>query len=123
MNDSTTSIDGQVSSVYTLDLDATSAFYGDILGLVCERDQGRARLFRTAPSAWIGVCEAFDGRVVQADGSMISIVTAEVDAWYRRLLVHELDVDPPRRLETFGIYSLLVHDPNGYAIEFQQFGR
>ena len=123
MNDSSVSIDGQVSWVYTLDLDAASAFYGDILGLVCERDQGRARLFRTAPNSWIGVCEAFDGRVVQADGSRISIVTDEVDGWYRRLLVHGLNVDPPRRLETFGIYSFLVRDPDGYALEFQQFER
>ena len=114
---------GQVSWVYTHDLEATSVFYRDILGLTCERDQGRARLFRTAPNAWIGVCEAFDGRVVLAQGSMISIVTAEVDRWYSRLLAQGLDIDPPQRLETFGIYSLLVRDPDGYAIEFQQFER
>ena len=114
-------MNGQVSWVYTHDLEATSVFYRDILGLVCERDQGRARLFRTAPNAWIGVCEAFAGRVVQADGGLISIITADVDAWYRRLLAQGLDVDPPQRLETFAIYSLLVRDPNGYAIEFQQF--
>ena len=123
MNDCTASMNGQVSWVYTHDLEATSVFYRDVLGLACERDQGRARLFRTAPNAWIGVCEAFDDRVVESRGSMISIVTTEVDAWYRRLLAKGLVVDPPQRLETFGIYSLLVRDPDGYAIEFQQFER
>jgi predicted enzyme related to lactoylglutathione lyase len=121
VNDSMISMHGQISWVYTADLDTTSVFYQDILGLACERDQGRARLFRTAPNAWIGVCEAFDGRVVQADGSMISVITADVDAWYRKLLENGLSLDPPQRLANFGIYSLLVHDPNGYAIEFQQF--
>jgi predicted enzyme related to lactoylglutathione lyase len=112
---------GQVSWVYTDDLDATAQFYREILGLVCDRDEGRARLFRTAANAWIGVCEAFDGRVVQPDGGMISIVTTDVDAWYRKLLAHGMVIEPPRRLDTFGIYCLLLRDPNGYAIEFQQF--
>ena len=123
MSDSAISIDGLISWVYTGDLDATSAFYQETLGFACERDEGRARIFRVAPNACIGVCEAFDGRVVQADGGMISIVTPDVDAWHRRLLAHGLVLDAPQRLETFGIYSMMVRDPNGYAIEFQQFGR
>jgi predicted enzyme related to lactoylglutathione lyase len=121
VNDAGILMSGQISWVYTADLDNTCAFYHEILGLACERDQGRARLFRTASNAWIGVCEAFDGRVVQADGGMISVITDDVDAWYRKLLDNGLSLDPPQRLDNFGIYSLLVHDPNGYAIEFQQF--
>jgi catechol 2,3-dioxygenase-like lactoylglutathione lyase family enzyme len=115
------SIDGLISWVYTGDLDATASFYQQTLGFICERDEGRARIFRVAPNACIGVCEAFDGRVVQADGGMISIVTSDVDVWYQRPLAHGLELEPPQRLEAFGIYSMLVHDPNGYAIEFQQF--
>lgn len=121
MQQSTRVVSGLVSWVYTDDLEATSVFYRDVLGFVCDRDEGRARLFRTADNAWIGVCEAFEGRVVQPVGSMISIVTTDVDAWYRRLLAHGVVVDPPHRLETFGIYCLLLRDPSGYALEIQQF--
>ena len=115
-------IDAQISWVYTEDLDATADFYGRILGLDCSRDQGSARVYRTAAGAFIGLCRAFEDRVVEPKGGMISIVTDDVDGWYRRLQANGLAIDePPRRLERFGIYSFFVRDPNGYVIEFQQF--
>jgi catechol 2,3-dioxygenase-like lactoylglutathione lyase family enzyme len=115
-------IDAQISWVYTEDLDATADFYGRILGLECSRDQGSARVYRTAAGAFIGLCRAFEDRVVEPKGGMISIVTDDVDGWYRRLQANGLAIDePPRRLERFGIYSFFVRDPNGYVIEFQQF--
>jgi len=116
-------IDAQISWVYTPDLEAACTFYGQALGLDCVRDQGRARVFATAANAFIGVCEAFDGRVVEPRGSLISLVVADVDAWYRRMLEREVDVDPPRRLEAFGIYAFRLRAPDGYVIEFQQFER
>jgi predicted enzyme related to lactoylglutathione lyase len=117
-------ISSQISWVYTRDLEGTSEFYAAILGLECLRDEGSARIFRTAPGACIGVCEAYADRVVEPRGCMISIVTDEVDAWYRRLRERGLEIDqPPHRLEAFGIYTFFVEDPNGYVIEFQQFLR
>ena len=115
------SIQAQISWVYTEDLDASTQFYSGVLGLECTRDAGGARIFATGDSAGIGVCRVFADRVIEPSGSMISIVTDDVDAWYRELLAHDLVIDPPQRLDSFGIYSLLVHDPNGYVIEFQQF--
>jgi len=121
MNNSNPQVSAQISWVYTEDLDLTADFYGRILGFECSRDEGSARIFNTG-AAFIGVCKAFADRVVEPNGGMISIVTDDVDTWYRRLLDHEVIVDsPPERLEQFGIYSFLVRDPNGYVIEFQAF--
>jgi catechol 2,3-dioxygenase-like lactoylglutathione lyase family enzyme len=115
-------ISAQISWVYTADLDSTAEFYSRILGLECSRDEGGARIYRTANGSFIGVCQAFAGRVVEPKGGMISIVTDDVDAWHQRLLANGLSIDkPPHRLEQFGIYSFFVRDPNGYVIEFQQF--
>jgi predicted enzyme related to lactoylglutathione lyase len=115
-------ISGQISWVYTQDLDSTAYFYAEVLGLECARDQGAARIFATGDNAWIGVCHAFAERVVEPKGSMISIVSDDVDAWYQRLVDIGLSIDqPPHRLEQFGIYTFRVKDPNGYLIEFQQF--
>jgi predicted enzyme related to lactoylglutathione lyase len=115
-------ISAQISWVYTRDLDVTTDFYARILELECSRDEGSARIFKTGDSAFIGVCEVFANRVVEPEGGMISIVTDDVDAWYRRLIDNGLEIDqPPQRLERFGIYSFFVKDPNGYVIEFQQF--
>ena len=115
-------INGQISWVYTQDLDSTACFYAELLGLKCCRDEGAARIFATGDNAWIGVCQAFADRVVEPKGGMISIVSDDVDAWYQRLVDIGVSIDqPPHRLEQFGIYTFWVKDPNGYLIEFQQF--
>jgi predicted enzyme related to lactoylglutathione lyase len=114
-------INAQISWVYTADLQVASTFYQQALGLELVHDQGRARVFASAANAFIGVCEAFDGRVVEPRGSLISLVVADVDNWYQRMVERQVDVDPPRRLEAFGIYAFRLRAPDGYVIEFQQF--
>ena len=123
MHNENLSITAQINWVFTADLQAACKFYEQMPGFECVRDQGRARVFATAANAFIGVCEAFDGRVVDARGSLISLVVDDVDAWYRRLVTDQLDVDPPRRLDAFGIYAFKLRAVDGYTIEFQQFER
>ena len=114
--------DMQIAWVYTEDLDASARFYGDLLGLECIRDEGAARLFATSQASAIGVCRAFADRLVEPGGSMISLVTCDVDACYRRLLDAGVEIaQPPHRLEQFRIYTFFVTDPDGYRVEFQQF--
>ena len=115
-------INQQITWVYTEDLDTTAAFYGSQLGLALTRDEGAAKIFRVSASASIGVCIAFDDRVVEPAGSMITFVTDEVDAWHQTLEARGVTISkPPHVLEKFGIYTFFAEDPNGYAIEFQQF--
>ena len=115
-------INGQISWVYTRDLDSTVDFYSRLPGLDCVRDEGRARIFATAENAFIGVCEAFDDRVVEPEGGMISLLTDDVDGFYQQLVASGFAVEePPHRLQRFGIYTFFLRDPNGYRIEFQQF--
>jgi predicted enzyme related to lactoylglutathione lyase len=117
-----TSVIGQIIWVYTADLDSTAYFYAEVIGLKCSRDEGNARIFDTGSNASIGVCQAFADRAVEPKGSMISIITDDVDAWYLRLKEIGLTIDqPPHHLEQFGIYTFFIRDPNGYVIEFQQF--
>ena len=116
-------INGQVSWVYSSNLEVSSDFYATALGLDCTRDQGRARLFATSAGAWIGVCEAFGGRVVDPRGSLISLVVDDVDDCYWRLLARGLVAEAPQHLDEFGVYRFNVTDPDGYRVEFQQFGR
>jgi predicted enzyme related to lactoylglutathione lyase len=116
------SIDAQISWVYTEDLESSHRFYSHILGFECIRDEAMARIYRTTPGACIGVCRAHGDRVVEPRGGMISIVTNDVDACYRRLLERGLAIaEPPQRHPGFAIYTFFIEDPNGYVIEFQQF--
>ena len=115
-------INSQISWVYTHELDSTAEFYAAKLGLECLRAENGARIFATASGAAIGVCRAFDDRVVEPKGGMISLVTDDVDGCYRQLVERGVEIrQPPHLLEQFGIYTFFVTDPNGYIIEFQQF--
>lgn len=116
--------DQQIVWVYTDDLDTTCEFYGHFLGLELARDEGTARIFTTAGQAAIGVCQAFEDRIVEPAGSMITLVTDDVDAWYAVLRERGADLlGPPQRLEAFGIYGFFARDPNGYIVEIQRFER
>ena len=118
MDRDNSTISAQISWVYTDDLDAAADFYARFLGLDCIRDAGGARIYRTADGACIGLCRAFADRVVEPKGGMISLVSDDVDGWYRRLLDRGLAIDaPPRRMQQFGIYSFFVRDPNGVLCE------
>jgi catechol 2,3-dioxygenase-like lactoylglutathione lyase family enzyme len=114
-------IEAQITWVYTEDLHQSERFYRDVLGLECIRDEGRARIFRTVGDAAIGVCEAFEDRLVEPRGGMISLVTDDVDGWHQKLMQAGIEAESPHRLEKFGIYTCFAKDPSGYIIEFQQF--
>ena len=118
------SITGQISWVYTHELGVSVAFWRDALGLRVVRDAGTAMIFETAQGAMIGVCEAFEGRVVEPTGSMITLLVddrAAVDGWFERLREQVEIRAAPEILERFGIYSFFCADPNGYVVEVQCF--
>ena len=112
----------QITWVYTDDLENTSAFYQNKLGLKPVIDEGAARIFEVSPTARIGVCTAFDDRTVEPKGGMITLVTDQVDEWYSQLIGKGVVIDSaPHVLEKFNIYTFFLKDPNGYIIEIQQF--
>jgi predicted enzyme related to lactoylglutathione lyase len=122
LSNSKAEINQQITWVYTHDLDLTAKFYSQVLGLHCVRETAEGRIFVTAPGAAIGLCRAFNDRVVEPKGGMISIVTNDVDRWYHQLLERGANIEAaPHRLPQFGIYTFFISDPNGYVIEFQQF--
>lgn len=115
-------ITGQISWVYTKDLETSVVFYRDALGLPIWRDAGAAVIFEPLPGARIGVCRAFEDRVVEPKGGMLTLLTDDVDGWYERLVSAGVSVKrPPAKIEQFGIYSFFCTDPNGYVIEVQTF--
>lgn len=115
-------IEQVVTWVYTDDLDATAAFYGEVLGLEPVLDQGACRVFRAAGDAFLGVCRARPGRQVEPAGVVITLVSPAVDACYERLREHGVALDgAPAHSEQFNVYSFFARDPSGYRIEFQQF--
>lgn len=108
------------------DLSTSRTFYQDHMGLELVRDQGACLIFRVAAGGYLGVCQVgYDGRneALPADERLIeTIVVDDVEALYRRLVRHGVEVDgPPRHNERFGIRQFFARDPDRYRIEVQRF--
>lgn len=111
----------QITFIYVADLDVSARFYEGALGLEMVLDQGACRIYRTAASAYLGVC---DHRPPSPTGVIVTLVTDDVDAWHGRLADTGFTPDaPPTYSERFDVYQFFVRDPDGYLVEFQRFGR
>jgi catechol 2,3-dioxygenase-like lactoylglutathione lyase family enzyme len=116
----TSSIDAGIVFFGTRDLEATSRFYGERLGLPLVVDQGRCRIFRMADTSYVGFCLREEASTVP--GTILTLVTEDVDGWAAALRARDVALERgPVHNETYGIYHLFFRDPNGYLIEIQRF--
>lgn len=114
--------DQQVTFLYSRDLDASTAFYGETLGLEVALDQGPCRIFQTSPNGFLGICRCSEQRPVSPTGVIITLVSADVDGWHRRLEAKGVEFDTaPAGNEEYNIYHCFLTDPDGYKIEIQSF--
>ena len=114
-------IDQQITFLYTCDLAATARFYEEVLGLPLVLDQGDCRIYRVSDGACVGFCQR-SSAPERPSGVILTLVTPEVDRWYRYLgdqgVVFE---KPPALNPKYDIYHCFLRDPNGYLIEIQRF--
>jgi predicted enzyme related to lactoylglutathione lyase len=105
----------------TEDLNTTSNFYQNILGLTLYKDQKTCLIFNINDKSKIGFCEHMTV-VLDEKSPIITFVTEEVDETYSRLVNAGLHIaDKPRTNLSFHIYHFFFKDPNGYTIEIQKF--
>ena len=78
-------IEAQATFLYTQDLDATTPFYSETLGLELAYEQKSARFYYVGPSSFIGICFARPGRYVEPKGVVYTFLTPDVDGWYEYL--------------------------------------
>ena len=111
----------QVTFLYTRDLEKSTAFYRDTLGLPLVLDQGTCRIYQVCPNGFIGLCQNPDAPE-HPQGIIFTMVAEDVDGWYARLQERHIPVEkPPALYPKYNIYHLFVRDPNGYLIEIQRF--
>lgn len=115
------SIEQQVTFLYTADLEATTTFYEEVLGLPLVLDQGSCRIYHVCRGSFLGFCHHL-ARSQQPEGVILTLVSTAVDEWYTYLQSRGVVVEkPPQHNTRFNIYHLFLRDPNGYLIEIQQF--
>ena len=112
--------DQQVTFLLVSDLNRSTVFYGNVLGLDMILDQGDCRIFRVTGSAFVGICE----RRNRGDtGSILfTLVTDDVDARHASLIgAGAVCEQTPRHNEKYNVYHAFYRDPDGYLIEVQRF--
>jgi catechol 2,3-dioxygenase-like lactoylglutathione lyase family enzyme len=115
------SINQQITFLNTRDLSATARFYEDVMGLDLIVDQGDCRIYRASPDGYLGFCQR-QAAPEEPLGVILTLVTPEVDAWYRFLLERGVSFEKPPTLNPkYEIYHCFLRDPNGYLIEIQTF--
>ena len=114
--------DALVVFLYVDDLERSSRFYGELLGLPLVLDQGSCRLFEVATGGYLGVCGSGD-RPTTPDGVIVTIVREDVDGFCAELVARGVQLeDGPKTNERFAIYHAFLRDPDGYLVEIQRFG-
>jgi catechol 2,3-dioxygenase-like lactoylglutathione lyase family enzyme len=86
-----------VTFLYTRDLEQSTAFYGELLGLPLVLDQGGCRIFRVARDAFLGVCRCSEERPCSPGGVIVTLVSDDVDGWYERLEAKGVAFETPPR--------------------------
>lgn len=116
-----TAFDQQITFLYTRDLKRTTEFYEEILGLTLARDQGDCRIYQVCGPSYVGFCERLTAPETP-QGILLTLITDEVDEWYRKLIGGGIPVEKPPQLNPrYQIYHFFVRDPNGYLLEIQKF--
>ncbi|HYO88464.1 MAG TPA: VOC family protein [Candidatus Limnocylindrales bacterium] len=114
-------IEQQITFLYVRDLNASAAFYAGILRLPLARDQGPCRIFRTAPNAYLGICQREDVSPAP-QGLIVTLVTDDVEGWYALALAAGAHVEgPPAHNDHYRITHCFLRDPDGYCVELQRF--
>jgi len=105
----------------TKDLEKTSNFYQNLLGLTVYKDQDVCVIFNINSQSKIGFCTHIP--VVYGEKSpIITLVTDKVDDIYNNLISLGLIIkEKPKKNHKFNIYHFFFEDPNGYTIEIQKF--
>ncbi len=113
-------VDAQIVFFPTDNLDRTTAFYQEMLGLPLVLDQGVCRIFRATAGAFIGFCQK--AAAPTDPEAIITLVTQDVDGWVNALREKGVEVERgPVFNAKFDIYHAFLRDPNGYLVEIQRF--
>ena len=116
------SIAGGVPFFYYTDLSAAANWYENKLGLKRVTNEDWVVIFELTPSSFLGLVNATGGslRPTENKAALLSIETAELEAWYEKLkdveginMIHGIRDGADGMIQEFR-----MTDPGGYIVEF-----
>jgi predicted enzyme related to lactoylglutathione lyase len=117
-------VQSQVTFLYYDDLATATEFYERVLGLEMVEDQGWAKIFRTAGTAFVGLVDGKRGfRKPLADSAvLLTLAVNDTQVWYDHLIKHNVKIlREPKESPEIQVRCFFIEDPGGYAIEIEQF--
>ncbi|MDE0530654.1 MAG: VOC family protein [Albidovulum sp.] len=111
-----------ITFYYYEDIFAVAPFYEDTLGFDLVLDQGVARIYRVAGTAYFGIVDGSSGHLEPREKSaaLLTIVSEDIAGWHSRMIAANVpglsEIKRGRFCEHF-----FFEDPGGYAIEIQRF--
>lgn len=114
-------IESMVNFYPCLDINQTTHFYLEMIGLTLYQDQGKARIFDTG-YGYLGFCQYdYSDLATQTCISFNLKDQESVDQYYKDLKNKGIEVmTSPQKHPQFEVYSFFARDPNGYKLEFQK---
>lgn len=113
--------DALVVFLYADDIDRSSEFYHDMLGLPLVLEQAHCRLYKASEGGYVGVCASGD-RPTTPDGIVVTLVRDDVDEFCAGLVERGIELEQaPAQNERFAIYNAFLRDPDGHLVEIQRF--
>jgi catechol 2,3-dioxygenase-like lactoylglutathione lyase family enzyme len=107
---------------YYDDILVIAPFYEEVMGFELVLDQGMARIYRVAGTAYFGIVDGNRGhlRHQPRSATLLTIVDEDVAGWHARMAAQGVaglsEILTGRYCEHF-----FFEDPAGYAIEVQRF--
>ena len=102
-------------------INVTTNWYVNVLGLKLHQDQGNAKIFDTGYGYW-GFVE-YNDRKPNPSGLWLSLdcdSIESVDYFYSKIINEGVKtLSKPSMHKDFPVYSFFLQDPDGYTVEFQ----
>ena len=120
----TPAVQSQIAFFYYPDLAPAAAFYEGVLGFPLVVDQGWARIYRVAGTAFLGIVAGEKGfhRPQERNAVLLTLVVDDAAAWYQHLAAQGITLlTELRHREDLQIRCFYLQDPGGYSIEIQEF--
>ena len=115
-------IRGQITFLYFDDLAGACRFFEKTLGLPLAVDQGWTKIYRSAPTSYLGAVDRSRGAcpATARDGVLTSLVVTDFDEMARRLGAEGIRfVSGPALIESLQIKSMMFFGPEGYKFEVE----
>ena len=120
----TPEISSGITFFYYPDLSKARSFYEEDLGFEVADDQGWAVIYKVNGTCFFGIVDEKKGfcDAKEENAVLFTLIVDDTEEWYEYLKTREVTIeDPLEEKKDIGVKGFFISDPEGYAIEIQEF--